>query len=126
VEAVHAFFPAALLAAAAGAAGGPMVPDISLTDLLDTERQRMTAAIRALADAQGIPERQVRVLQGAAAELLPRLAETSHAAVLVMGGIARGRLKEAIIGSTAERVLDRLSCDVLVVKPADFGELLPF
>ncbi|MGI9245378.1 MAG: universal stress protein, partial [Steroidobacteraceae bacterium] len=61
VEAVHAFFPAALLAAAAGAAGGPMVPDISLTDLLDSERQRMTAAIRGLADAQGLAERQVRV-----------------------------------------------------------------
>ncbi|MDQ1342425.1 MAG: hypothetical protein QG571_1043, partial [Pseudomonadota bacterium] len=26
----------------------------------------------------------------------------------------------------AERVLDRIGCDVLVVKPADFAEKLPF
>ena len=30
------------------------------------------------------------------------------------------------LGSTAERVLDRIGCDVLVVKPADFAEKLPF
>jgi nucleotide-binding universal stress UspA family protein len=30
------------------------------------------------------------------------------------------------VGATAERVLDRIACDVLVVKPADFVEKLPF
>jgi universal stress protein E len=35
----------------------------------------------------------------------------------VLGAIARGRLRERLIGSTAERVLDRLPCDTLVVKP---------
>jgi len=35
----------------------------------------------------------------------------------VLGAIARGRLREMLIGSTAERVLDRMHCDILVVKP---------
>jgi nucleotide-binding universal stress UspA family protein len=35
-------------------------------------------------------------------------------------------LREVFVGSTAERVLDRIHCDVLVVKPADFRERLPF
>ncbi len=39
---------------------------------------------------------------------------------------ARGRLQEVFLGSTAERVLDRIGCDVLVVKPGDFAEKLPF
>jgi nucleotide-binding universal stress UspA family protein len=35
-----------------------------------------------------------------------------------MGALARGRLKELVIGSTAERVLHRAHGDVLIVKPA--------
>lgn len=126
VEAVHAFFPAALLAATSGVAGTPLAVDVSLTDLLETERARLTEAVHSVADAHGLDPKQVRVAQGAAVELLPRLAESSKAAVVVMGAIARGRLRELFVGSTAERVLDRLPCDVLVVKPPDFREQLPF
>ena len=37
-----------------------------------------------------------------------------------MGAVSRSRLQEVFVGSTAERVLDRIGCDVLVVKPARF------
>jgi universal stress protein E len=126
VEAVHAFFPAALLAATSGMAGAPIAADMTLTDLLETERQRVTADVREVARAGGLEPSAVRVLQGSAADLLPRHAEATHAAMMVMGAVARGRVRELFIGSTAERVLDRLSCDVLVVKPGDFREKLPF
>jgi universal stress protein E len=43
-----------------------------------------------------------------------------------MGAIARSGLRRALIGSTAERVLESLPCDVLVVKPQDFAQNLPF
>ena len=43
-----------------------------------------------------------------------------------MGAVSRSRLREIFIGSTAERVLDRLPCDVLVISSADFREKLPF
>ena len=46
------------------------------------------------------------------------------ASLLVMGAVSRSRLQEIFLGSTAERVLDRIGCDVLVVKPADFAEKL--
>jgi universal stress protein E len=42
-----------------------------------------------------------------------------------MGAISRSRLEELFVGSTAERVLDRLACDVLVVKPLDFADQMP-
>jgi universal stress protein E len=126
VEAVHAFFPAALLAATSGMAGAPIAADMTLTDLLETERQRVTTDVREVARAGGLEPSAVRVLQGSAADLLPRHAEATHAAMMVMGAVARGRVRELFIGSTAERVLDRLSCDVLVVKPGDFREKLPF
>ncbi|HET7204829.1 MAG TPA: universal stress protein [Steroidobacteraceae bacterium] len=126
VEPVHAFFPAALFAATAGMAGMPLGADATTTDLIEAERARVTAELRDVVRGQGLDPRSVRVLQGAAAELLPSHAEQAQAAMLVMGGISRSRLKELFIGSTAERVLDRLPCDVLVVKPTDFVEKLPF
>jgi universal stress protein E len=126
VEAVHAFFPAALLAATTGMAGMPLAPDVAGPEFLDAERARVTEALRALAAAQRVDARAVHVLQGSPLDLLPRHAEATGADLVVMGAISRTRLQEVFIGSTAERVLDRLPCDVLVVKPGDFAERMPY
>jgi universal stress protein E len=40
--------------------------------------------------------------------------------LLIAGGISRGRLEQVFIGGTAERMLDRIRCDLLVVKPPGF------
>jgi len=126
VEAVHAFFPAALLAATTGMAGMPLAPEFGVTELLEAERARVTTAIREIARAHALDEKATQVLQGSAAEVLPRHAAERRADLLIMGAVSRSRLREVFIGSTAERVLDRLPCDVLVVKSADFREQLPF
>jgi universal stress protein E len=52
--------------------------------------------------------------------MLPALAEELNAGVVIMGAVARSRLARAIIGSTAERTLDRFSCDIVIVKPDEF------
>lgn len=49
----------------------------------------------------------------------------SGSAVVVMGAIARSGLKRILIGNTAERILDVLPCDVLVVKPLGFLSRVP-
>jgi len=38
------------------------------------------------------------------------------ATLLVMGVVSKGALELLLIGNTAEKVLDDLSCDILVVK----------
>lgn len=50
-------------------------------------------------------------------EELPALAEELNADVVVMGAVARNRLKRLFIGATAERTLEHLPCDLLIVKP---------
>jgi universal stress protein E len=45
--------------------------------------------------------------------------------VVVMGAISRSGLKRLTIGNTAERVLDHLPCDVLIVKPRHFANRVP-
>jgi universal stress protein E len=126
VEAVHAFFPAALLAATTGMAGLPLAPELGVTELLESERARVAAAAREITRAHGLGEKSVRVLQGSAVEVLPRVAAEDQVDLVVMGAVSRSRLREVFIGSTAERVLDRLPCDVLVIRSADYREKLPF
>ncbi len=45
--------------------------------------------------------------------------------VVVMGAISRSGLKRLAVGNTAERVLDHLKCDVLIVKPRRFASRVP-
>lgn len=126
VAVVHAFFPARLLAATTGMAGMPLAPDVAAADVVEAERLRVTEALHALAATRSLGPEAVHVLRGSPIELLSRHAEEAGADFVVMGAVSRSRLQEIFIGSTAERVLDRLPCDVLVVKPGDFAERLPF
>ena len=48
---------------------------------------------------------------------LPAAAKQIKASVVVMGAMSRSRIDELLIGSTAERVLDVLDCDVLLLSP---------
>jgi universal stress protein E len=51
---------------------------------------------------------------------IPKVAQKIDADLVVLGAISRSGLSRLIIGSTAEMLLDRLSCDLLIVKPARF------
>ncbi len=52
-------------------------------------------------------------------------ARKSHSAIVVMGAVSRSGIKRLLIGNTAERILDDLTCDILVVKPANFRVRIP-
>ncbi len=47
-------------------------------------------------------------------------AKKSRCALVVMGAISRSGLKNLLIGNTAERIIDELNCDILVLKPRSF------
>ena len=52
---------------------------------------------------------------------IPKIARKIHSDIVVMGAISRTGLRRLLIGNTAERIIDDLPCDVLVVKPRDFS-----
>jgi universal stress protein E len=51
---------------------------------------------------------------------IPAVAGKVGCNLVVMGAVSRTGLKRLLIGNTAERIIDDLNCDVLVVKPRDF------
>lgn len=74
----------------------------------------------ALAGRYDIPHQRVHLGQGHPAQVLPALAERQKTDIIVMGAAARSALRRALIGHTAERLLDTLESDVLVVKTPGF------
>jgi universal stress protein E len=64
--------------------------------------------------------RRGHLVEGDPADVIPGVAGQIHAGIVVMGAVSRSGLKRLFIGNTAERTIDRLSCDVLIVKSSDF------
>lgn len=70
-----------------------------------------------LAAANGIDADHTHQLAGRARDLLPYVARERNADLVIMGAMARSAMERMIIGSTAEKVLDHLPCDILILRP---------
>lgn len=57
------------------------------------------------------------LLEGFPEEVIPSFVEEHGVDLLVMGAISRSNLENALIGNTAERVLEAVQTDLLVIKP---------
>lgn len=77
-------------------------------------------ALQALFEATGVRPDHVDLLEGSPVDRLPDYCREAGADIVVMGAIARNPLGRIFIGSTAERVMHRLPCDLLVIKPEGF------
>jgi universal stress protein E len=95
-----------------------MVPDASQIHAVVKEtRQAHKEAFAEFLEPHAMPDGSTHLIESPVDEALPEITEKEGAWVIVMGAISRGGLERVFIGSTAERVLDRLPCDVLIVKP---------
>ncbi|MGH8285850.1 MAG: universal stress protein [Steroidobacteraceae bacterium] len=86
----------------------------------DAEKTARARFDKALASTD-IPSSRRHLLDSHPVDAIPSAARRTRSAIVVMGAISRSGLKRLFIGNTAERVLDRLTCDVLVVKPKKFA-----
>jgi len=92
----------------------------------DRIEQQHADALRALAGELQVPEERTHMQPGNPVDLLPKISADIGADLVIMGAISRSRLENAIVGSTAEKILDRLGCDVLVLKPKGFMSPVTF
>lgn len=121
---IHAFLPAIVMAEAAS--GMPALAGEVTQQLMEEEQKVKLAEVERLCASYGIERKNLAVQFGTATDVLPRFAQEIAADVVIMGAISRSALSRVFIGSTAERVLEYLPCDVFVVKPPDFAATLPF
>ena len=83
--------------------------------------QQIASVVDQLAVSAGIPRARLHIRMGNVADELCAVARRTSAGIVVMGGVSRSALARFFIGNTAERVLDKLTCDVLIVKPRAFA-----
>lgn len=111
---LHTFEPLTGIGAEATRTFKPIrLPVHELSERIEQEHR---AKLEALAKACEVDPRKVYQLPGRASDILPWFAREHGAELVVMGAIARWGSRRAIIGSTAERVLDDLPCDILILK----------
>lgn len=113
LHAVHAYEAIPLTAFSAGTLSA-----------LEVERRAAQSAraaaeeLRRVTRPLHVPESRRHVIARHPSDSIVQVANDTHSAVVVMGALSRSGLKRLLIGDTTEKVLDRLSCDVLVIKPA--------
>jgi len=118
---VHTYnLPTEAVVSAYAALPAPALPPSEYKRAVQQAKQYHANALVRLTEGLDIPAERIHLRPGYAPELLPQLAEELNAGVVVMGAVARSRLARVVIGSTAERTLDRFACDVVVVKPDGF------
>jgi universal stress protein E len=115
--AVHMYLPNSLLLAGAVAGGMPLAAgNIADQEALEAERRARWQQVQAITAPHGIALEHTRVVVGSAVDLMAEEAERVRADVVVMGAVSRSGLQRVFVGHTAERVLDHLPCDVMIVK----------
>lgn len=115
LEVVHAFDPAPAYAVSTDAMSFPITEPIN--DAIAALRSQHQSAMDELTKKHGISPESSTVIEGETREVLVGAVEDLAADVVVIGAVSRGALKRLVLGSTAERVLDFLPCDLLIVKP---------
>ena len=110
--------------------GVPVVPAMPDGLMLDVtmERDLERAARRKLeraVDGFDVKRSHCHLVEGRANEAIPLAARRERSAIVAMGIVSRSGLKRFFIGNTAEFVMDAVTADILVVKPADFASRVP-
>ncbi|MGM0482066.1 MAG: universal stress protein UspE [Pseudomonadota bacterium] len=96
------------------------IPEFDVTQYTEELHHVHLSKMRKLSEQFQIPESQQHVQQGLPEQVIPELSEKLDAELVVIGTIGRTGFTAALLGNTAEHVLEQLNCDVLAVKPADF------
>ncbi len=89
-------------------------PVFQLKETIEARYREQCKAFQAEFD---IDDNRLHIEEGPADVLIPHMAHKLSAAVTIIGTVARTGISGALIGNTAEVVLDALESDVLVLKP---------
>lgn len=98
----------------------PVLQDLDLTSgaaALEKSAPALQAKLEAFAKAEQLTDYQIHLQAGVVEQEIQQLTKKLKASLLVMGSIGRTGLSGLLLGNTAEKVLQHLHHDVLIVKP---------
>ncbi|MDF1762376.1 MAG: universal stress protein [Oleibacter sp.] len=97
-----------------------MLPEVTPPeDLTSIVLERYTKAAGVWAHKYNIKPEYVYVEEGETDEVIVDKAKSIDVDLVIVGSIGREGLKAIFIGNTSERLVDKLSCDLLVIKSSD-------
>jgi universal stress protein E len=70
-----------------------------------------------LAEKFSLERGQCVIKEGLPEDVIPYVAKEFKSELVVIGTVGRTGLSAALVGNTAEHVIDSLDCDVLALKP---------
>jgi len=112
---VHSFDPAPIYAVSTDAMSFPITEPIN--EAVAELRKQHQAAMDELTKTRELAPGSTHVIDGETREVLVGAVDDLGADVVVIGAVSRSALQRLVLGSTAERVLDFVPCDLLIVRP---------
>jgi universal stress protein E len=77
-------------------------------------------AVRKLTESMGISRSRLHLVARHPTDAVEEVATQTGCQILALGSMSRSGVNRLLIGNTAEALIDRVQCDVLVVKPPAF------
>ncbi|MDU0355088.1 universal stress protein UspE [Paraglaciecola aquimarina] len=96
------------------------IPEFNPSHYDDMAKNHHQEYMREHASTHNIEEAFCHVEQGLPEDIIPKYAKQLDAELVVLGTVGRVGISAALIGNTAEHVIDKLNCDVLAIKPEGF------
>jgi len=96
------------------------IPEFDPQSYNEAMRQHHQQMMDKLVSRHHLEGQYTHIVQGLPEDVIPLVAEEISAELVILGTVGRSGITAALIGNTAEHVIDQLDCDLLAIKPADF------
>lgn len=93
------------------------IPEFNSTEYNDTMLKHHEQAMISHANKYDISVVNTHVEEGLPETVIEQVASRLDAELVILGTVGRTGISAALIGNTAEHVIDQLNCDVLALKP---------
>lgn len=96
------------------------IPEFDPESYTEAVREHHSLEMIKIAKKHDIDQDCCHVREGLPEDVIPQVAKEINAELVVLGTVGRTGISAALIGNTAEHVIDQLDCDVLALKPEGF------
>ena len=100
------------------------IPEFNASDYNRSMFKHHENAMQEHAQAFNIAKENTHIKEGLPEDVIQSIANELDAELVILGTVGRTGLSAALIGNTAEHVIDRLNCDVLALKPDGYASPL--